>query len=298
MGRQRKTLQELTIKDNFMFAAVMLEAENAKGLLELALGVKVDHVIVDTEKSIVYNPEYKGVRLDVYLKDDKNTHFNVEMQATSQTIEKRARYYHSQIDMELLAIGGEYENLADSYVMFICDYDPLRLKKYRYTVRKTLVEDAGYTYVDGSHTVFLSTVGTNEGEVPEALVKFLKFVAADLDKSEEDYGDEFVRQLQNSVKKIKINRDMGAKFMMYEEMMRKEYNAGREDGRIEGKIEGKIEDIFQIINAKFAISNTISEKINLIDSEEVLDSIHLDAALATSLEEFETKLEKELARLN
>lgn len=36
-NRKRKTLQELTIKDNFMFGAVMLEEENCRQLLDLYL---------------------------------------------------------------------------------------------------------------------------------------------------------------------------------------------------------------------------------------------------------------------
>ena len=88
MGKRRKTLQELTFKDNFMFAAVMLEAENAKGVVERALGIRIDHVEISYEKSIVYNPEYKGIRLDVYLKDDKNRYFNVEMQVANTEIFK------------------------------------------------------------------------------------------------------------------------------------------------------------------------------------------------------------------
>ena len=44
MGKRRKTLQELTFKDNFMFAAVMLDEENAKGVVERALGIQIDHV--------------------------------------------------------------------------------------------------------------------------------------------------------------------------------------------------------------------------------------------------------------
>ena len=35
--KKRKTLQELTFKDNFMFAVVMMDEENAKGFLERPL---------------------------------------------------------------------------------------------------------------------------------------------------------------------------------------------------------------------------------------------------------------------
>ena len=159
MAKRRKTLQELTFKDNFMFAAVMLDEENAKGVVERALGIRVDHVEVSYEKSIVYNQEYKGIRLDVYLKDDKNRHFNVEMQVANTEIYKRSRYYHSQIDMELLSTGIDYEQLPESYVIFICDFDPIGLGKYKYTRRQVIEEDLTYNYDDGSYTVFLSTVG-------------------------------------------------------------------------------------------------------------------------------------------
>ena len=75
--KQRKQLKELTIKDNFMFGAVMMEEDNCKSFLELALGFPIDRVEVSKEKSIVYHPEYKGVRLDVYAKDEKNTRYIV-----------------------------------------------------------------------------------------------------------------------------------------------------------------------------------------------------------------------------
>ena len=101
--KRKKQLKELTLKDNFMFGAVMIEEENCKRFLELALGFPIERVDVSKEKSIVYHPEYKGVRLDVYAKDERNTRYNVEMQVASKPeLGKRTRYYHSQIDMELL----------------------------------------------------------------------------------------------------------------------------------------------------------------------------------------------------
>ena len=178
MGKKKKTrkkLQELTFKDSFMFAAVMMDEENAKGFLERALHVKIDHVDISYEKSIIYNPEYKGVRLDVFMKDDNNNHFNGEMQVANQNTFKRSRYYHSQMDMELLESGTDYEELSDTYVIFICDFDPIGLGKYRYTIRHTLEEDDSYDYDDGRHTIFLSTVGTNDEEVSETLVRFLEY---------------------------------------------------------------------------------------------------------------------------
>ena len=75
----RKTLRELTIKNNFMFGAVMCDEENCKEFLEMVLQIPIEHVEVSKEKSIVYHPEYKGIRLDVIAKDEHHTHYDVEM---------------------------------------------------------------------------------------------------------------------------------------------------------------------------------------------------------------------------
>ena len=50
--KAKKKLKDLTLKDNFMFGVVMMEADNCRDFLELALGVSVDHVEVSKEKSI------------------------------------------------------------------------------------------------------------------------------------------------------------------------------------------------------------------------------------------------------
>ena len=65
----RKKLQDLTIKDAFMFAAVMSDAEQCRHLLELVLEMKILEVNVVAEKTISYHPEYHGVRLDVMAEE-------------------------------------------------------------------------------------------------------------------------------------------------------------------------------------------------------------------------------------
>ncbi len=99
-----------------------------------------------------------------FLWDGRGTRFNVEMQVAGQPLERRCRYYHSQMDMDLLLSGVPYGELPDSYVVFLCDFDPFLLGKYRYTVKHIFAEDGSFRYEDGSHTVFLSTKGKNEKE--------------------------------------------------------------------------------------------------------------------------------------
>ena len=139
---ERKRLKDLTIKHNFMFGAVMCDENNCKGLLEMILQIPIARIEISKEKSVLYHPFYKGVRLDVYAKDEKNTHYDIEMQALKKTaMEKRCRYYHSQMDMELLRSGEEYDLLPNSYVIFICDFDPFGEKKYCYTFENRCCEN-------------------------------------------------------------------------------------------------------------------------------------------------------------
>ena len=39
--KKRKTLQDLTIKDNFLFGAVMQVEENCRGFVEMVLGFSI-----------------------------------------------------------------------------------------------------------------------------------------------------------------------------------------------------------------------------------------------------------------
>ena len=51
--KRKKQLKVLTLKDNFMFGAVMMEEENCKRFLELALGFPIERVEVSKEKSTI-----------------------------------------------------------------------------------------------------------------------------------------------------------------------------------------------------------------------------------------------------
>lgn len=279
----QKKLTDLTIKDNFLFGAVMTDEKNCRDFLEMVLGFPIARVEISKEKSVVYHPEYKGVRLDIYAQDEEQTCYNVEMQAASRPhLGKRSRYYHSQMDMDLLLSGRDYEDLPPAYVIFICDFDPFGDKKYKYTFCNICEEESAVDLGDERYTIFLSTRGENPQEVSESLVNFLKFVKADLKESKEESEDPFVRQLQKTIEKIKVNREMGERFMVFQEMLSEE----RAVGRNEGKQEMQKETIVRLLGKLGSLSDSLRKQIEEEADSEVLDSLYEKAIEAESLEQF------------
>ena len=282
---QNRKLAQLMFKDNFMFGAVMVNEEICQDFLELAVGFPIERVEISKEKSMIYHPEYHGIRLDIIARDEKRTHYNVEMQVAKRPhLGKRARYYHSQMDMELLLTGEDYAALPASYVIFICDFDPFSSKKYRYTFQNICAE-TGRPMNDGSTVIFLSTCGENEAEVPEGLVHFLKFVKADLADSIQDYQDSFVRKIQESMARIKSSREMEERCMLLEELLREE----RAEGEAKGLVRGKAEGILLLLEDLGSVPDGLREKILEEQDMDILSKYLKLAAHAESVQEFADK---------
>lgn len=297
MGRQKR-LQDLTIKDNFMFGAVMSIEENCIAFLEMVLGFPIEKVVVSKERSMIYHPEYRGVRLDIYARDEKHTHYNVEMQARRQAdLGKRSRYYHSQIDVECLEKGLPYEELPNTFVIFICDFDPFGCGLYYYSFQSECQEDTRAKLRDGNKTIFLSTRGKNKEQIPQSLVKFLKFVEADLAESEEDFDDELVRQFQTSIRKIKTSREMGERYMLFEELLKEERQEGLAEGLAQGRQENAREYILEVLADKGEVPAALKESLCEVDSEEELKRLFKLAAKVESTEAFQKIVEETVNKL-
>ena len=69
------------------------------------------------------------------------------------------------------------------YLQNSSDLVPFEESRYRYSFEERCQESSLFYLEDGRYTVFLSTKGTNEEVGWEALIKFLKFVGAGLEKS-------------------------------------------------------------------------------------------------------------------
>ncbi len=87
-----KTIQQLNLEDDSLFAKVMSDKEVCRKVLEKILGVSIREVSVPaTQKTINTLYDGKGIRLDVYLNDNEGTVYNVEMEVEHMTLLQRDR---------------------------------------------------------------------------------------------------------------------------------------------------------------------------------------------------------------
>ena len=209
------------------------------------------------------------------------------MQVKKKTaLGKRSRYYHSQMVMEALASGEDYETMPDTFVIFVCDFDPFGEHLYCYTFGNECRENKNVKLDDGSYTIFLSTRGENEEEVPAELVRFLKFVTADLEESEEDFQDKLVKQFQETIHNIKTDREMGERYMIFEEMLREEKQEGRQEGLLEGRIEATREGIFELLEDLGEVPDRLCDRMEALEELGDLKFLFKLAAKADSMQNF------------
>ena len=125
-----KEFESLTITDDVIFGATFEEyPELCKHLIEIILDIKVkDLHYIEREKSIDERLDAKGIRLDIYVEEQgTGRSFDIEMQiANKADLGKRMRYYQGMIDMDKLKPGDSYKKLTDSYIIFICLFDPFK----------------------------------------------------------------------------------------------------------------------------------------------------------------------------
>lgn len=108
----------------------------------------------------------------------------------------------------------------------------------------------------------------------------------DLEGSEKDFHDPYVERLQRCVREIKGNRGMEERFIIFEEMLRDERTAGREEGRIENAKE----TLFLLLQNFGVVSKELSVKIQTQQDSEVLKQGTQIAFQSKSLEEFNEKI--------
>ena len=231
-----KAFRKLTLADRFIFYKVMQDRELCRRLLEIILDVEIERIeYLEGEKTIEVKKEAKGIRLDIYVKDEAATVYNVEMQAVhAADLPQRSRYYQNLIDADLLDRGADYRRLNRSFVIFICMEDIFHKGRHIYTFENRCREDTELALGDGAVKIFLNPYSEMDDVTPE-LGNFLKYLA------EGTATDEYTRKLVKAVETAKRNPRLMVEYMSYyadqadhRAALEESHAEGREEGREEG----------------------------------------------------------------
>ena len=111
--------------DGPMFNRVMSDESICRRVLEAILGIEIERIVYShIEHSIEPRLGARGIRADVYAKTDSAV-YDIEMQTSGGfDLGKRLRYYQGAMDVGALKKGQAYDELPQSIIIFICNYDP------------------------------------------------------------------------------------------------------------------------------------------------------------------------------
>jgi len=225
---QRKEWEDLTIADDYMFKLVMSHKRICKHLLEMILGIKIRKLMEPkTEHAMKNSYESKGIRLDVYVEDDENTVYDIEMQVRKYPeayLGHRTRYYQSVIDFGALDAGVEYNKLKKSIIIFICPFKIFDGMRHRYTFNTICNEDNSLKLDDGTSKVILTTKGTLN-DVNQKVRNFLDFVDGLPVK------DTWVDKIRDLITKLKQDEREKANYMTFQMKLNEEREEGRKEER-------------------------------------------------------------------
>ena len=238
----RDEFKNLPLSDRFMFGEVMRNSGICKLFLEELLQCKIERIVFAAKEADLSDTVLgHGIRLDVFLAAENNTHYDVEMQNTSDSIEKRSRYYQSVIDYDLLRKGMEYGDLPFSYIIFLCVNDPLGSGLPVYTVAPQC-EEMPECHLEMRCKWLVLNGSAWAQEEDEGLRALLKYIESGIVTE----GDELVKQIDRLV--LEANNDERVKGEMIsvstveenaERRVRMAKKFYREEGLEEGRAEGR-----------------------------------------------------------
>lgn len=178
-----KPLNELTIRDNFMFVKVFSDEEIAKPFLSALLKIDIERINVVGEAQQQTDPSKKYIRFDVLVKEDGvkgvGRVFDLEMQMVdTKELPLRARYYQGICDTELLGSSTRYRELKEQYIIFLCPRDIFNQNRPIYEFENREKYDHNLTLGDRTYKFFCN-FSEYDAVTDESVRDYLKYFATD-----------------------------------------------------------------------------------------------------------------------
>lgn len=235
--------RDLTFSDWPMFDKVMREPSVCKEFLEVVLGFEIERLdYIDDEKTFFPEVGSKSIRMDVFAKGSGKV-FDIEMQTRRDaSLGRRFRYYQGAMDTSSVTVGANYDDLPESYIIFLCKDDPFGLSFPEYTFRMTCQEDADFDPGCDMTWIALNASCWEKCE-NEALRTMLEYVW-----SGKVSDSPFVENIDRLVKRANENsawKEDAMGLMTLEHHMQAQISHAKKEGLAEGMTKGEAKGIIE-----------------------------------------------------
>ncbi len=152
------------LDDDFLTKCFEGDTASIELVLQIVLE-KPDLKVLDARTQVfVENLLNRSVRFDILATDSTGAKINVEIQRADKGAgRKRARYNSSMMDATLLKKGDDFDNLPETWVVFITENDVIGKGLPLYPVERCFL-GTGERFEDGSHILYVN--GAYRGDTP------------------------------------------------------------------------------------------------------------------------------------
>ena len=143
--------------DDFMRCLFKDNLPLAQMVLRIMTGIK-DLVLIkeETQRDMKRLVGARSICLDVYGIDSNNKRYDLEVQRADRGARpKRARYHSSAMDIESLNANQAFEDLPETYTIFVTENDVFETGEAVYPIERMNMS-TGMPFDDGEHILYIN----------------------------------------------------------------------------------------------------------------------------------------------
>lgn len=213
------------IDDDFMRCIFRDNIPLAQMVLRIVTGIPDLEIIrLETQKDMKRLVGARSICLDAYGCDSSGRKYDLEIQRADHGAGKRrARYHASSMDVENLDAGQDFDELPDTYTIFITEHDVFGKGKALHPVERVDMA-TGELFNDGEHILYVNGEYRDDSEIGKLMHDFSCW-----------NPDEMSFDLLKSVTKYYKENPEGVEIMCraFEETRNEAFAKGREQERID-----------------------------------------------------------------
>ena len=163
--RYKEKIKHFTIMNDTFMRNVLKEISCTEYILQVIMNKKELKVIDQTLQKDYKNLQGRSAILDCVAKDAENNVFNVEIQGENDGASpKRARYHCGLLDMNLLNPGDLFDNLPETYIIFIIKNDIVGYSQPISHIQRRIKETEDI-FQDGQHILYVNSKKQDDTEL-------------------------------------------------------------------------------------------------------------------------------------